>query len=146
MSKVKSPQEKKRNSLLKDCRNTYGECASSSRKNIRQGKQRTQQALRHAVSEELRVVKGASGAVDTEMVQDEAEVRSIEYSRSLFKKVPDKPLVIARERKMKKRARPKQVSDSNMPFDVHQMFRSEARTLRSIRKPDALLSASSRNG
>ena len=37
MSKVKSPTEKKRLSLLRDRRNMYGECPTSSRKNISRG-------------------------------------------------------------------------------------------------------------
>ena len=37
MRKVKSPTEKKRLSLLRDRRNVYGECPTSSRKNIRRG-------------------------------------------------------------------------------------------------------------
>lgn len=138
MSKVKSPQEKKRNSLLRDRRNIYGECPTSSRKSIHKGKQRAQQALRRAVSEELRAARGSSETVDTELVQDQAEVRSIEYSRALFKKVPDAPLAVVRDRKLKRRAKAKQVCDVSKPFDINAdidaMLRSEALTLRKIRR------------
>jgi hypothetical protein len=37
MSKVESPTEKKRLSLLRNRRNVYGECPTSSRKNISRG-------------------------------------------------------------------------------------------------------------
>lgn len=126
MSKVKSPQEKKRDSLLKDRRNTYGESPASSRKNIRKGKQRTQQALRRAVSEELRTVRGTSEEVDAEMAQDRAKTRSIDYSRALFKKVPDQPLAVVRQRKLKRRRR-------EPPQSLSEDLRSNEQLLRNLR-------------
>jgi hypothetical protein len=39
MSTIKNPQQKKLASLKKDRRNVYGECPTSSRKNIALGKQ-----------------------------------------------------------------------------------------------------------
>jgi hypothetical protein len=56
MSKVKSPSEKKSISLVKDRRNVYGECPTSSRKNIRGGKQRGHLEVRRASNEELRAL------------------------------------------------------------------------------------------
>jgi hypothetical protein len=53
MSKVKSPTEKKRLSLQKDRRKVYGECPTSSRKNIRLNKQRGHMEVRRAASKEL---------------------------------------------------------------------------------------------
>jgi len=41
MSKLKTPTQKKRISLVKDRRNVYGECPTSSRKNISRGKHKT---------------------------------------------------------------------------------------------------------
>jgi len=133
MSKVKSPQEKKRDSLLNDCRNTYGECPASSRKNIRRGKQLSQQALRRAVSEKLRIVKGSSEAMDVEMAQDKAQVQSLEYSRALFKKVPDTPLAVVRDRKLQKPSRTQQDSESPKLANYSEVLRSEARMLRKLR-------------
>jgi hypothetical protein len=126
MSKVKSPQQKKRDSLLKDRRNTYGESPASSRKNIRKGKQRTQQALRRAVSEELRTVRGKSEEVEAEMAQDRARTRSIDYSRALFKKVPDQPLAVVRERKLKRRR-------LEPPQSLSEVLRSDEQLLRNLR-------------
>lgn len=126
MSKVKSPQQKKRDSLLKDRRNTYGESPASSRKNIRKGKQRTQQALRRAVSEELRTVRGTSEEVDAEMAQDRAKTRSIDYSRALFKKVPDQPLAVVRQRKLKRRRR-------EPPQSLSEALRSDEQLLCDLR-------------
>jgi hypothetical protein len=103
MSKVKSPTDKKSISLAKDRRNIYGECPTSSRKNIRLGKQRSHMELRRAANEELRSLKGAT----TELESDEAEARTkgrvLALTRSSFKKVPDAPLGIVVGRKLKRR-------------------------------------------
>jgi hypothetical protein len=66
MSKVKAPTEKKRISLVKDRRNVYGECPTSSRKNISRGKQRGHMEVRRAANEELRSLRGASTEVDAD--------------------------------------------------------------------------------
>ncbi|HTL16028.1 MAG TPA: hypothetical protein VL793_02270, partial [Patescibacteria group bacterium] len=58
MSKVKSPTEKKRLSLMKDRRNVYGECPTSSRKSISRGKQRGRMEVRRAANERLGALKG----------------------------------------------------------------------------------------
>ena len=72
MSKVKSPTEKKRISLGKDRRNVYGECPTSSRKNIRRGKQRSHMEVRRAANEELRALKGASVEADADAIESRA--------------------------------------------------------------------------
>ena len=48
---------------MKHRRNVYGECPTSSRKNISRGKQRGHMEVRRAASEELRSLKGASTEV-----------------------------------------------------------------------------------
>jgi hypothetical protein len=63
MSKLKTPMEKKRIILVKHRRNVYGECPTSSRKNISRGKQRGHMEVRRAANEELRSLKGASTEV-----------------------------------------------------------------------------------
>ena len=63
MSKVKNPRAKKRLSLERDRRNTYGENAKSSRKNIQRGKQRTQMKERRGVTQVLAAVTGASACI-----------------------------------------------------------------------------------
>src|SRR3954451_13286029 len=87
MSKLKSPAEKKRLSLRKDRRNIYGECPTSSRKNIRRGKQRSHMELRRAANEELRSFKGATHEVDAEKTEARAKSRIMALSRASFKKI-----------------------------------------------------------
>jgi tetratricopeptide (TPR) repeat protein len=104
MSKIKSPKDKKRTSLLKDRRNVYGECPTSSRKNIRRGKQRSHMELRRAANQELRSVRGVPEEVDAEGAENQAKARIIALSRSAFKKIPDAPLGVVVSRKLKSRA------------------------------------------
>ena len=104
MSKVKSPSEKKRISLVKDRRNVYGECPTSSRKNIKRGKQRGHMEVRRAANEELRALKGASVEADTHVIESRTKDRILALARSSFKKVPDAPLGAVVARKLKHRA------------------------------------------
>jgi hypothetical protein len=104
MSKIKSPIEKKRVSLAKDRRNVYGECPTSSRKNISRGKQRSHMELRRAANEELRSLKGASGDVNADDTEARAKSRILVLSRASFKKIPDAPLGEALMRKLKRRS------------------------------------------
>jgi hypothetical protein len=104
MSKVKTPREKKRNSLLKDRRNVYGECPSSTRKNISRGKQRGHMEVRRAANEELRSLKGTSAEVDADATEAQTKDRILALSRSSFKKVPDAPLGEVLKRNLKNRA------------------------------------------
>jgi hypothetical protein len=103
MSKVKSPSEKKRISLVKDRRNVYGECPTSSRKNIRRGKQRSHMEVRRAANEELRALKGTSVEADADAIESRAKVRTLVLARSSFKKVPDAPLGVVVARKLRRR-------------------------------------------
>jgi HTH-type transcriptional regulator / antitoxin HigA len=90
--RTRSPQEKKDLSLHRDRRNTYGENAKSSRKNIPKSKHRSQRAERRAASAPLRTL---SGRIDDETAEA-AELRSrtegIKTDRVRFKKFRDKPL------------------------------------------------------
>jgi hypothetical protein len=104
MSKIKAPSEKKRVSLVKDRRNVYGECPTSSRKNIRRGKQRSHMELRRAANEELRALKGASVEAHADAIESRAKERILALARSSFKKVPDAPLGMVVARKVKRRA------------------------------------------
>ena len=54
MSKIKSPREKKKLSLARDRRNTYGENPRASREGIHRGKQRSHMEERRAVDRVLR--------------------------------------------------------------------------------------------
>src|SRR5581483_768758 len=100
MSKVKSPAEKKRISLAKDRRNVYGECPTSSRKNIRRRKQLSHMELRRAAHEELRAVKGAATESDAEQTDARVKGRALSLSRVSVKRGRAAPLgeVIVRKR------------------------------------------------
>src|ERR1700712_77726 len=100
MSKLKAPAEKKHISLMKDRRNIYGECPTSSRKNISRSKQRGHMEIRRAANEELRLLKGASTEVDADETENHAKNRILVLSRSAFKKVPDAPLGEVLNRKL----------------------------------------------
>ncbi len=104
MSKLKIPTEKKRISLVKDRRNVYGECPTSSRKNISRGKQRGHMEVRRAANEELRSLKGANTEVDTDATEAHTKDRILALSRAAFKKRPDAPLGEVLKRKLKRRA------------------------------------------
>jgi len=98
MSKIKSPQQKKRLSYAHDRRNTYGENQKSSRKNIPKGKQRSHQDERRSVRQALLAVEGAAAGE----VADEAQSQVLQRGRlkklAAFRKSPDSPLgqVVAR--------------------------------------------------
>ena len=133
MSKVKSPTEKKIKSLLKDRRNTYGESPTSSRKNIRRGKQRSHKALRRAVAEELRTVRGACGMVDSDLVEERAKVRLVERKRASFKKLPDTPLAVVLNRKLKKRQQQREHETVMVSYAKFlEQLRAEKRLLRAL--------------
>lgn len=94
-----SPPEKKRLSLAHDRRNTYGENAKSSRKNIARSKHLTQKAMRHAANIPLHALRGKiddDAAVAAEL---QSRTSGIKKDRDRFQKRPDKPLGVVLERK-----------------------------------------------
>ena len=104
MSKVRTPQDKKRLSYAHDRRNTYGENQKSSRKNIPRSKQRSHQDERRSVRQAL---VGALGNVEDETV-DEAQSQVLDTGRSRklrgFRKSPDRPLAEVVERRLARRS------------------------------------------
>jgi hypothetical protein len=99
VSKVKTPAEKKRLSLTRDRRNTYGENSKSSRKNIATAKQRRHMDERRAIAIVLNTLKGQVD--DDHASEAELEVKiTIADSRNRgFKKRPDEPLGVVLARK-----------------------------------------------
>jgi hypothetical protein len=77
-STIKSPQDKKRHSLQKDRRNTYGENSKSSRKNIRKGKQRTHMEERRVANATLGTIKGNRDEDAVVAAELEARIRMIQ--------------------------------------------------------------------
>jgi hypothetical protein len=92
MSKVKTPQDKKRLSYEHDRRNSYGENHKSSRKNIPRSKCLSHQNERRAVRQAL---LGAQGSAADEAA-DEAQSQVLRNGRikklKAFRKTPDRPL------------------------------------------------------
>lgn len=83
-----SPQQKKRLSYERDCRNAYGENSKSSRKAIPLRKAKTKRALRKRATQTL-----AQATRTADLLADDApenRVRSIQPPR--WRKIPDRPL------------------------------------------------------
>jgi HTH-type transcriptional regulator/antitoxin HigA len=98
-SRGKSPQVNKELSLQRDRRNTYGENAKSSRKNIPRSKQRSHQQMRYAANGPLQSIKGSVSEDFAIEVELKSRTNAIQKSRTQFKKHPDKPLGQVLERK-----------------------------------------------
>jgi hypothetical protein len=105
MSSIRSPQDKKRLSLERDRRNTYGENSKSSRKSIRSGKQRSHMKLRRGVHETLDRLKGDVQELDATEIELLAKIQIVKSQRGAFKKYPDTPLGVVIRRKLAKRGR-----------------------------------------
>jgi chorismate-pyruvate lyase len=99
MSKVRTPQQKKRLSYEHDRRNTYGENQKSSRKNIPRSKQISHQEERRSVRQVLVAAQGG--------VADEAQSQVLRKGRmkklKAFRKSPDRPLGEVIERRLHRR-------------------------------------------
>jgi len=92
MSKVKNPQDKKKLSYSKDCRNAYGESDKGSRKSIRKNKKLNSKSERSA-NKELKQL--SVNAIDDNLSQEvESSLRdkAAIKRRKGFKKYPDQPL------------------------------------------------------
>ena len=105
MSKIKNPTLKKKLSLDRDRRNVYGECPTSSRKNIARGKKRQHREERRTVGNILGVLakdRDEDAASAAELAVKVAVAESRNWG---FKKVPDQPLkvVIARKQAYSKK-------------------------------------------
>ncbi len=82
-----TPQQKKRLSLAKDCRNRYGENDKSSRKNIPRRRARKHRQFRRNLNQALQAELYREG-IDPEAVQTAA----LEARRDAWQKCPDTPL------------------------------------------------------
>jgi hypothetical protein len=97
----KSPQDKKRLSLAKDRRNSYGENAKSSRKNIPRSKAISRRKVRHAAKAQTNTLAGLSeehsGVVQSTLTKARLQ-------KGPWKKCPDRPLGAVVADKLKTRA------------------------------------------
>lgn len=97
-----TPQDKKRHSYIKDRRNTYGENAKSSRKNISRNKRTRSRTERRVARQPF-----TGNSIDFEEDRiDAALARSELLHRESWKKFPDEPLGTVVERKLHRRSRP----------------------------------------
>lgn len=98
----KTPQEKKRQSLTKDRRNTYGENDKASRKNIPRSKARAHRAVRRKAAEFERtwelLDENSANAVELTMITARTQ-------KAKFRKGPDTALgrVLAAQRARRQR-------------------------------------------
>ena len=103
MSKIKSPSEKKALSLELDRRNTFGENAKASRKNIPRGKQRSHQHERRAVGQILGALPSGPDPDDVFAAEGASKAAAKARQLKAFKKEPDTPLRVIVERKLQKK-------------------------------------------
>ncbi len=87
---VRSPPDKKRLSLARDCRNAYGENAKASRKAIPRFKAASNRRFRRRAAATLNLV--ASGAALDAAERLDAAARGLGRFRPGKVKVPDRPL------------------------------------------------------
>lgn len=80
MERQLTPQEKKRHSLSKDCRNCYGENDKASRQAIRLRKRWVNRSYRRSVQQKL------------QQVDDFTQEKVSEVARKQWKKIADQPL------------------------------------------------------
>ena len=100
MSKIKSPQDKKSLSYLRDRRNDYGENAKSSRKNTPRSKALAQRSERHQQNHATRMASRAA----TEIELTSAELAATQARRLGFRKLADTPLgEYLRNRRLRRR-------------------------------------------
>jgi hypothetical protein len=105
VSKVKTPQEKKRLSYEHHRRNTYGENQKSSRKNIPRSKQISHQSERRAVREALIGAQGCVADESSDEAQSQVLIKGRLQKLWAFRKSPDTPLGEVVKRRLLKRAR-----------------------------------------
>jgi hypothetical protein len=124
VSKVKSPKEKKALSLSRDRRNTFGENAKASRKNIRRGKQRSHMEERRSVGKILNRLRESSEESDAMEADALTRTSIIKSSHSAFKKSPDSPLGEVIKKKLSRRSSVSEIkaATSGLSFGFDRAF------------------------
>lgn len=103
MSKLKTPQEKKRASLAHDRRNCYGESPHGARKSIPRNEALRRQAERRAAGQALTQALGRADEDVLGAVQNKALARARRKRLAGFRKCADAPLGEVIERKRRRR-------------------------------------------
>jgi hypothetical protein len=104
VSKVKSPKQKKALSLERDRRNTYGENAKASRKNIPRAKQRSHMEERRSVGKILAHLRDCSDESDAIEADALARTSILKSRHKAFEKTPDSPLGKVIKQKLSRRS------------------------------------------
>ena len=97
--KRKSPQQKKRESYLRDRRNVYGESTQASRRNIPRNKRYPKRSNRRAASTALATLRGGADLETAEGV----ELRLLGKRQKAWRKTPDAPLGEFVEQRLRRR-------------------------------------------
>ena len=87
-TRFKTPQEKKRLSYAKDCRNSYGESRAQSRFSIRRNKANSNHKLRRAAVQVLQVETKSSDLESSDLLQKTVR----KFTRLKWRKCADVPL------------------------------------------------------
>lgn len=116
MSRIKNPQEKKRKSLQKDCRNTYGENDKATRHSIPKSKARQHQQERQARNQPLSKIDMDMSEEHIAEIVNESIVESKQKRLQGFRKWSDKPLgkVIQRQHEWRNYLENKQQNTRNI--------------------------------
>jgi len=116
MSKVKSPQEKTRLSLSRDCRNTFGESPHAARKSIPKRKAIQHQQERHIANQVISQVSETNDSDEIDFLEGVSKTQATLKRRKGFRKYSDAPLgeVIMKnaERRIKQAGRRKKNSNA----------------------------------
>jgi len=91
VSRLKTPQQKKKASLALDGRNVYGENDKASKKLIPRRKQEAHQLIRRAADRPLKSSQ-LTDADTAEQADFDSKTGVIQAKRKGFKKIPDAPL------------------------------------------------------
>ena len=89
MAKVKTPQEKKALSLIRDRRSVFGESTKGTRVGIPRSKQQSKQAARRAAKQPLLTVTGSVDEKSALTAQDESVTAETRMHLKGFRKMPD---------------------------------------------------------
>ncbi|MDQ3321871.1 MAG: hypothetical protein M3525_05480 [Acidobacteriota bacterium] len=98
----RTPQEKKRLSYARDCRNCYGESDKGSRTTIKRHKASSNRRLRRAVDRALQIETINNASAESGLAQ--ATIRK--YTRKKWRKYADKPLGEIIKGKVEERGKP----------------------------------------
>ena len=96
----KSPQQKKRLSLQKDRRNSYGENSKGSRKNIPKSKALSHRKVRHAAKD---AIAHLASSPETQAEVLESTLTKPRLQKGRWRKSADTPLGLVVEGKLKRR-------------------------------------------